>query len=52
MRQKQIEAVKSLVKGRAVLVSLATGYGKSAIYGLLPLVFDEIKGKLLTSLLK
>ncbi len=43
LRQKQIEAVKSFLKGQDVFVSLPTGYGKSAIYGLLPLVFDEIK---------
>ncbi len=42
LRQKQIEAVTFFLEGQDVYVSLPTAYGKSAIYGLLPLVFDEI----------
>ena len=43
---KQVEAVSSFVNGNDVFVSLPTGYGKSAVYAMLPFVFDEISGKL------
>ena len=43
---KQVEAVSSFVNGNDVFVSLPTGYGKSAVYAMLPFVIDEIRGKL------
>ena len=43
---KQVEAVSSFVNGNDVSVSLPTWYGKSAVYAMLPFVFDEIRGKL------
>ena len=44
LNEKQFEAMAEFVKGHDVFVSLPTGYGKSIIYALLPLVFDQIKG--------
>ena len=44
LKEKQFEAMAEFVKGHDVFVSLPTGYGKSIIYALLPLVFDQIKG--------
>lgn len=41
---KQQEALYAFLEGNDVFVSLPTGYGKSAIYLLLPLVFDRVKG--------
>uniref|UniRef100_A0A1X7V9J4 DNA 3'-5' helicase n=1 Tax=Amphimedon queenslandica TaxID=400682 RepID=A0A1X7V9J4_AMPQE len=42
LKEKQLEAMATFLSGRDVFVSLPTGYGKSAIYALLPMVFDEI----------
>lgn len=46
LKPKQSEAVKAFVEGRDVFVSLPTGYGKSIIYAILPIVYDKIRGKL------
>ena len=46
LKPKQSEAVKAFVEGRDVFVSLLTGYRKSIIYGILPIVYDKIRGKL------
>ena len=43
---KQEEAILSFLDGKDTFVSLPTGYGKSLIYALLPLIFDNIRGKL------
>lgn len=43
LKEKQLEAMATFVSGRDVFVSLPTGYGKLAIYALLPMVFDKIK---------
>ena len=45
IKEKQKEAIHAFLSGRDVFVSLPTGYGKSLIYAILPLVFDHIKGK-------
>ena len=45
LKEKQLEAVCSFVQGHDTFVSLPTGYGKSAIYAILPYVFDKLKGK-------
>ena len=45
LKEKQIEAIDSFVKGKDVFVSLPTGYGKSIIYASLPLVFYIVKGR-------
>ena len=44
LKPKQLEAVSSFVAGNNTFVSLPTGYGKSIIYAILPLVFDYIRG--------
>ena len=41
LKDKQREAITSFVDGHDVFVSLATGYGKSLCYTLLPLVRPE-----------
>ena len=45
LKDKQLEAVLSFMRGKDVFVSLPTGYGKSIIYTVLPLAFDLYKGK-------
>ena len=45
VKDKQMEAILAVVRGKDTFVSLPTGYGKSMIYGLLPVVFDKKKGK-------
>ena len=47
LKEKQRETVLSFLNGNDVFVSLPTGYGKSLIYGVLPVVFDLMKGKFL-----
>ena len=44
LKYRQAEAIKSFVSGHDVFVSLPTGYGKSKIYAILPLVYDKIRG--------
>ena len=46
LKDEQVEAILNSCQGQDVFVSLPTGFGKSMIYGLLPLVFDKIRGKL------
>ena len=45
LKDKQMEAVTTFMQGKDVFVSLQTGYGKSVIYAVLPLVFDRLRGK-------
>ena len=45
LKDKQLEAVLSFMSGNDVFVSLPTGYGKSLIYGILPLAFDIFRGR-------
>ena len=45
LKDKQFEAIMYFINGNDVFVTLPTGYGKSLIYALLPMVFDEIKGR-------
>ena len=44
LKEKQLEALVSFAFGKDTLISLPTGYGKSIIYGLLPSLFDKLKG--------
>ena len=41
----QVEAFKSFISGKDTFVILPTGYGKSVIYGVLPLMFDYLLGE-------
>ena len=49
LKTKQQEAIKAFMNGKDVFVSFPTGYGKSLIYLLLPLIFDRVKGKMILS---
>ena len=44
LKEEQLLAIEKFVTGSDVFVSLPTGFGKSLIYGLLPAVFDRLKG--------
>ena len=44
LKPKQLEAVFNFCNGKDVFVSFPTGYGKSIVYEILPLVFDKIRG--------
>ena len=44
LKTKQLHAITSFIHGKDTFVALLTGYGKSLIYALLPLVFDTIRG--------
>ena len=48
LKEKQKEAIKTFLEGNDIFVSLPTGYGKSVIYAILPMilpsVFDRMKG--------
>jgi len=46
LKPKQLEAVRTFMSGKDTFVSLPTGYGKSAIYAILPLAFDCLLGLL------
>lgn len=45
LKDKQIEAMESILSGKDTFISLPTGYGKSIIYAALPLAFDKMKGR-------
>ena len=44
LKEEQLLAIEKFVTGSDVFVSLPMGFGKSLIYGLLPAVFDRLKG--------
>ena len=41
-----MSAIEKFVSGQDVFVSLPTRFGKFVIYGLLPAIFDRLKGRL------
>ena len=45
LKDKQVDAIQKFCRGLDVFTLLPTGFGKSMIYGLLPLIFDRAKGK-------
>jgi len=47
LKPKQLEAVEAFVSGKDTFVSLPTGYGKSKIFAILPLLFDLLLGNML-----
>ena len=44
LKEEQLLAIEKFVTGSDIFVSLPMGFGKSLIYGLLPAVFDRLKG--------
>ena len=44
LKPKQLEAVESFVSGQDTFVALPTGYDKSVIFAVLPLLFDRLLG--------
>ena len=44
LKAKQVEAMEAFVNGKDVFVSLPTGYGKSLIYAILPLIYNKLRG--------
>jgi len=46
LKPKQLEAVFTFMSGKDTFVCLPTGYGKSAIYAILPIAFDFLLGML------
>jgi bloom syndrome protein len=47
LKEKQEEAIAAFVGGRDTFVSLPTGYGKSIIYGILPVMYNILLGECL-----
>ena len=45
LKSKQAESLQAFVSGRDTFVALPTGYGKSIIFAVLPLLFDMILGR-------
>jgi len=45
LKPKQLEVLEAFVFGKDTFVSLPTGYGKSVIFAILPLLFDLLLGK-------
>ena len=45
LKPKQLEAIEAfVVHGKDVFVALPTGYGKSVIYGILPTLYNKMRG--------
>ena len=42
LKPKQVESIQSYASGKDTFVALPTGYGKSVIFTILPLLFDLI----------
>lgn len=45
LRPSQLEAVRSFMQGRDVLITLPAGSGKSLCYAVLPYAFDELTSR-------
>ena len=45
LKPKQMEAIESFVSGKDTFFAVPTGYGKSLIFAMLPLLFDFLHGK-------
>ena len=51
LKVEQYKAVSSVLNGNNIVVALPTEFGKSLIFGILPLAFDELKSMLLPILM-
>ena len=49
IKSKQHDAILSYLSGSDTLVVLPTGYGKSLIYAVLPLVYNKLRGRPINS---
>ena len=47
LKPKQVESIQSFASGKDTFVALPTGYGKSVIFAILPLLFDLMRGNLI-----
>ena len=47
LRQEQTEAIRTIVSGKNCIVTLPTGFGKSEIYALAPLVMDRVNNTII-----
>ena len=45
LKPKQLEALSTFISGKDTFVALPTGYGKSIIFAIMPLLFDIMLGK-------
>ena len=45
LKEHQRKAVTAFMSGSDVFVALPTGYGKSVIFAILPILFDKVKGR-------
>ena len=45
LKPKQLEALNIFLSGKDAFVALPTGYGKSIIFAVLPLLFDLLFGE-------
>ena len=45
LKSKQTEGLLAFVSGKDTFVTLPTGYGKSVIFAVLPLLFDKLLGR-------
>ena len=45
LKPKQFESIEGFASGRDTFVALPTGYGKSVIFAILPLLFDFMRGE-------
>lgn len=43
LRPEQVEALRCIIENKNVLVNLPTGYGKSEVYALAPVILDEVQ---------
>ena len=44
IKSKRCEAIEAFFSGRDIFVSLSTGYGKSIIYAIMPILHDKMTG--------
>ena len=45
LKEKQVEVISAFLQEHDTFVVLPTGYGKSAIYAVLPHAFNAVRGK-------
>ena len=43
LKDKQVEVIQALLNGKNVLAALPTGYGKSLIFQLFPIIMNAVR---------